>query len=160
MNCPPNISKIISPATSGIVDLRQVRDSPSAFLRAQIEDLAKNPESLRNLPHSTTIYHELLRPEAYRSGTVSSGGSLYYEAQALLFEGADTTGLCTALSHIDLANSVSQDDAPGLYEVQKLPYLTAVLRKSPRMSPDVAYPLPRVVPSGGATIDKVLYLTE
>lgn len=27
INCPPNISKIVSPATAGLVDLQQVRPS-------------------------------------------------------------------------------------------------------------------------------------
>jgi cytochrome P450 len=56
-----------------------------------------NPEGLQNLPHSTTIYHKLLRPQAYRSGTVLSAASLYKEAQVLLFGGADTTS--TTLMH-------------------------------------------------------------
>lgn len=98
----------------------------------------KNPEGLRNLPHSTTIYHELLRPEAYRSNIVPSADSLYEEAQALLFGGADTTGL--TLMHgsfyiLTLPNVYQRlreelvstwpilEDAPDLYDLQKLPYL-------------------------------------
>ncbi|EED13527.1 cytochrome P450, putative [Talaromyces stipitatus ATCC 10500] len=163
MNCPPNVSKVVSPATSGLVDLQQI-------LKAQIKDLSKNPERLRNLPHSTTIYHELLRPEAYSSKTVPSADSLYEESQALLFGGADTTG--TTLMHgsfyVLTAPTVYRrlkeelisawpvlEDAPDLCELQKLPYLTAVLKESLRMSPGVASPLPRVVPASGARIGKV-----
>jgi hypothetical protein len=31
MNCPPNISRVVSPATSGFVDLQQVRHSTSFY---------------------------------------------------------------------------------------------------------------------------------
>jgi hypothetical protein len=56
-----------------------------------------NPKDLQNLLHSTIIYHELLRPQAYYSSTVPSAASLYKEAQALLFSSADTTS--TTLMH-------------------------------------------------------------
>jgi cytochrome P450 len=137
------------------------------LLKAQIKELARDPKSLDNLPHSTTIYHELLRPEAYRTGTAPSVESLYEESQALLFGGADTTGttLMHGAFHIlsspkvyrklkeelltawpDLNNQLT------LLELEKLPYLTAVLKESLRISPGVASPLPRVVPAEGATI--------
>jgi cytochrome P450 len=91
-----------------------------------------------NLPHSTTIYHELLRPQAYRSGIVPSAASLYEEAQALLFGGADTTG--TTLMHGSFyvlntpavyqklkaelrSNWRVLDEAPSLSEFEKFPYL-------------------------------------
>ncbi|QKX57066.1 uncharacterized protein TRUGW13939_04174 [Talaromyces rugulosus] len=162
MNCPPRLSKIVSPATSGLVDLQQL-------LKGQINDLTKDPKNLQNLPHSTTIYHQLLRPDAYRSGTVPSVGSLYEESQALLFGGADTTG--ATLMHgsfyiLTLPTVYAKLKAellrawpvlnviPSLSELEKLPYLTAVIKESLRMSPGVASPLPRVVPSSGATIHK------
>ncbi|KAL1989438.1 hypothetical protein VTN49DRAFT_7249 [Thermomyces lanuginosus] len=162
MKCPPKLSKIVSPATSGLVDLQQL-------LRRQISSLARNPENLKNLPHSTTIYHELLRPEAYRSGQVPCEGSLYEESQALLFGGADTTG--TTLMHgsfyilkmPEIYRKLKAElleawpvlsSPPSLSELERLPYLTAVLKESLRMSPGVASPLPRVVPPGGATICK------
>ncbi|KAF3403033.1 Cytochrome P450 monooxygenase yanH [Talaromyces pinophilus] len=162
MNCPPKLSKIVSPATSGLVDLQQL-------LKGQINDLTKDPKNLQNLPHSTTIYHQLLRPDAYRSGTVPSGGSLYEESQALLFGGADTTGatlmhgsfyiltLPTVYAKLKaelLSAWPALDEIPSLSELEKLPYLTAVIKESLRMSPGVASPLPRVVPSSGAIIHK------
>ncbi|KAF4226117.1 hypothetical protein CNMCM6805_005163 [Aspergillus fumigatiaffinis] len=163
INCPPKLSRLISPATAGLVDLQE------QLLKAQISDLTTNPEGLVNLPHSTTIYHELLRPQAYRSGTVPSAASLYEEAQALLFGGADTTG--TTLMHGSFyvlntpavyqklkaelrSNWRVLDEAPSLSEFEKFLYLTAVIKESLRMSPGVASPLPRVVPSSGAYIDK------
>lgn len=150
INCPPNISRVVSPATSGLVDLQQVRhyvvfrvqtnscQFPTQILKAQIRDLTRNPDGLRNLPHSTTIYHELLRPEAYRSNTVPNADSLYDEAQALLFAGADTTGmtLMHGSFYVLTSPNVYQrlkeelvsawpilEDTPDLYDLQKLPYL-------------------------------------
>ncbi|CRG84223.1 Trichodiene oxygenase [Talaromyces islandicus] len=162
INCPPNLSKVVSPATSGLVDLQKL-------VKGQINDLAKDPINLQNLPHSTTIYHQLLRPDAYRSGTVPNAQSVYEESQALLFAGADTTG--TTLMHgsfyiLTLPTVYARlkaellsawpvlGDIPSLSELEKFPYLSAVIKESLRMSPGVASPLPRVVPSSGATIHK------
>lgn len=100
--------------------------------------MTKDPKNLQNLPHSTTIYHQLLRPDAYRSGTVPSAGSLYEESQALLFGGADTTGatlmhgsfyiltLPTVYAKLKaelLSAWPALDDIPSLSELEKLPYL-------------------------------------
>jgi cytochrome P450 len=67
------------------------------LLKKQIADITSNPENLKQLPHSTTIYHELLKPELYRDGSTPDVGSLYEESQALMFGGSDTTG--TTLMH-------------------------------------------------------------
>lgn len=119
IKCPPTLSKIISPATAGLVDLQQL-------LRAQIEQITTDPSQLRNLPHSKTVYHELLSQEAYRSGTVPSSESLYEEAQALLFGGADTTG--TTLMH-------------GTFYILTMPEVYARLKEELRAAwPDLKTP--------------------
>ncbi|KAL2819577.1 cytochrome P450 [Aspergillus cavernicola] len=162
MNCPPGLSKIISPATAGLVDLQ-------TLLKHQIQEITTDPSKLENLPHNTTIYHELLRPEAYKAGTAPSSGSLYEESQALLFGGADTTGMTLMhgsfyiLSSPGIYNRLKQellsawpildDRSPSWEELEKLPYLTAVIKESLRMSPGVASPLPRIVPESGAVIE-------
>ncbi|KAL4813780.1 cytochrome P450 [Aspergillus spinulosporus] len=165
MNCPPKLSKILSPATAGLVDLQ-------TLLKAQIEDLTSDPSKLEKLPHKTTIYHELLRPEAYRTKTQPSKGSLYEESQALMFGGADTTGMTLMHGCFYILQEKSRGvyerlktelfeawpsldgPAPTWEELEKLPYLTAVIKESLRMSPGVASPLPRVVPKSGAVITK------
>ncbi|KAL6246705.1 hypothetical protein RBB50_006012 [Rhinocladiella similis] len=161
INCPPSISKVVSPQTAGLVDLQQV-------LKKQIDNVTSDPDNLKKLPHSTTIYHELLKPELNPGGQVPSAGSLYEESQALMFGGADTTG--TTLMHgsfyvmtkADVRKKLvaelreawpELDQPPSLAVLERLPYLTAVIKESLRMSPGVASPLPRHVPESGATID-------
>lgn len=90
IKCPPNISRIVSPATAGLVDLQE-------SLRSQVQKLTTDPEHLKTLPHSTTIWNELLRPELHPDGKIPDSGSLFEESQALMFGGADTTG--TTLMH-------------------------------------------------------------
>lgn len=90
IHCPPTLSKIISPETAGLVDLQQV-------LKKQIAEVTSDPENLKKLPHSTTIYHQLLDRENYKDKKIPDPGSLYEESQALMFGGADTTG--TTLMH-------------------------------------------------------------
>jgi len=99
---------------------------------------------------------------------VPSPRSLYHEAQALMFGGADTVGntlmvgtyhllqhpaalaklkkeLCTAWPALNA-------EAPRLRELEGLPYLNAVVKEALRVSSGVVSPLLRVVPASGATI--------
>ncbi len=161
MNCPPNISRVVSPQTAGLVDLQQI-------LKKQIAGLIENPEGLAHLPHQMTIFHRLLDKEAYRSNTVPSSGSLYEEAQALMFGGGDTTGNTLMLGTFQLLKHPEtmaklkaelkeawprlDDTPPGLRELEKLPYLNAVAKEALRMSSGVISGLARVVPAGGAKI--------
>jgi hypothetical protein len=81
---PPWLSAIVSPQTAGLIHLQQL-------LGAQVTEVVQDPESLQGAPHRI-IYHELLSPEARKGAPLPSAGSLYEEAQALMFGGADTTG--------------------------------------------------------------------
>lgn len=81
---PPWLSIITSPQTAGLVQLQQL-------LGAQVAEVVKNPDSLQDLPHRI-IYHELLSTKASKGEPLPSAGSLYEEAQALMFGGGDTTG--------------------------------------------------------------------
>jgi len=84
INCRPVLSKFISPETAGLIELQQV-------LTKQIADVTSDPENLKKLPHSTTIYHQLLDRENYRDKKILDPGSLYEESQALMFRDADMT---------------------------------------------------------------------
>lgn len=134
LKCPPNISRVISPPTAGLVDLQQT-------LRQQVLDLSSNPDHLKTLPHSTTIWNELLRPELHPDGRVPDAGSLFEESQALMFGGADTTGttlmhgtfliLKDAAVYRKLKAELRQawpvlEDAPSQATLETLPYLVRV----------------------------------
>ncbi|KAF3032345.1 hypothetical protein E8E12_001817 [Didymella heteroderae] len=164
MHCPPRLSRILSPATAGLVDLQQL-------LKQQIDDLTDDPEKLKQLPHNLTIYHRLMDPEAFRDKTVPSAGSLYEEGQALMFGGADTVGntLMVGTHHLLQRPEVLQalkielltawpilSKEPKLRELESLPYLNAVIKESLRMSSGVVSGLLRVVPSSGATINGIV----
>jgi cytochrome P450 len=61
------------------------------LLRKQIDGHVNDPETLKALPHKTTIYHILLDPSSHKSRGPASAKSLYEESQALMFGGGDTT---------------------------------------------------------------------
>ncbi len=127
-----------------------------------------DPAKLKYLPHSMTIYHQLLDADAYRTNTAPSPLSLYQEAQALMFAGGDTTGNTLMLASFHLLHDTAAYEAlkaelktawpdlmgppPSLRELERLPYLNAVIKESLRMTSGVVSPLPRVVPAEGAKI--------
>lgn len=117
---PPWLSVVVSPQTAGLVRLQQL-------LGAQVTDVVKNPDSLKGAPHQI-IYHELLNPEASKGAPLPSAGSLYEEAQALMFGGADTTGNTLMLGTFYVLES------PGLVKRLKdeLKRAWPVLNKPPK----------------------------
>ncbi|ERF70020.1 hypothetical protein EPUS_03572 [Endocarpon pusillum Z07020] len=138
-------------------------------IKQQVIDLSSNPEHLKMLPHSTTIWNELLRPELHPNGRVPDPGSLFEESQALLFGGADTIGMTLMHGTFHILKDVEVyqklkaelqqawpvlEDAPSQATLETMPYLSAVVRESLRMSPGVASPLPRVVPASGTELNK------
>ncbi|KAH9863981.1 hypothetical protein J1614_009914 [Plenodomus biglobosus] len=161
MKSPPKLSKMMSPSTAGMVDLNQL-------LLQQINDLAADPAKLKLLPHNMTIYHRLMDPEAYRDKTIPSTGSLYEEGQALMFGGADTVGNTLMVGTFHLLNQPEKMqklkaelhaawpslhvDGPSLRDLEKLPYMNAIIKESLRLSSGVTSGLMRVVPATGAMI--------
>lgn len=118
-----------------------------------------------------TIYHRLMDAEAYRNKTVPSAGSLYEEAQALMFGGADTVGNTIMVGTFHLLQQTDKlqrlkkelsaawpslnGREPNVRDLETLPYLNAVIKESLRLSSGVVSGLLRVVPPTGATIDGV-----
>lgn len=166
--CPPALAVVLSPATKGMIGLQ-------TLLRAQIRGLLKDPQrGLEGLPHDMTIYHRLMDPGARREGGGGGGeapseGSLYEEAQALMFGGADTVGnaLMVGSFHLlrqpracarlkrelgDAWPAVDGEKGPGAKELAELPYLDAVIKEALRMSSGVVAGLLRVVPKEGAVV--------
>ncbi|KAL9106930.1 MAG: hypothetical protein Q9227_008116 [Pyrenula ochraceoflavens] len=138
------------------------------MLRQQIDDLTQDPEKLKLLPHNMTIYHRLLDMDAYRRKMIPSAVSLYEEAQALMFAGADTVGNTLMIGTYHLLchsrrlqklraellaawPSLVEHD-PKCRELENLPYLNAVIKESLRLFSGVVSGLLRVVPASGATI--------
>jgi cytochrome P450 len=148
-----------------------VFDCEQKLLRRQISDLTTDPEKLKALPHNMTVYHRLLDADAYRTKTVPSQGSLYEEAQALMFGGADTVGntLMVGTHRLLMSSDATQrlkaelrqvwpdlkGREPSLRELENLPYLNAVIKESLRLSSGVVSGLLRVVPAAGAKITGV-----
>ncbi|QIW97678.1 hypothetical protein AMS68_003196 [Peltaster fructicola] len=161
LNCPPNLSKKLSPAVAGLVDLQQI-------LGQQIMELVSDPTKIEHLPHNNTIYHSLLNPEAYKNGTAPDAGSLYEESQALMFAGADTVGITLMYAMFHLLKKpktlakVKQElvtawpdiksAPPALKDLEKLPYFNATIKEALRLSVGVISGLPRITPEGGAVI--------
>lgn len=152
----------ISPALKGLITCREA-------LKNQIDSILKNPQVMDDAPHRT-IYRELLDPKVIKGNTVPSSKQLLHEAELLFSAGSHTVGtvLMTGLHHLlrnpevkrrlveEIRSAWPVLDKPPRYEVlEKLPFLTAVIKEMLRISPAVPVGLPRVVPSSGATITGV-----
>ncbi|KAL4776899.1 cytochrome P450 [Aspergillus nidulans var. acristatus] len=113
----------------------------------------------------TTIFHELLRPDAAEGYAVPNVDELSSEAQNILGAASDTTGntLTIAAYNVvrnpDIYARLSAEikeafpNPKGHLEfvaLEKLPYLTAVIKEGLRLSFGVPGRLPRVVPPPGA----------
>ncbi|KIK54817.1 hypothetical protein GYMLUDRAFT_48370 [Collybiopsis luxurians FD-317 M1] len=128
-----------------------------ARFEQQIDNFISNPEDLITAEHET-IYHHLLLPkdpELRPSRTY-----LIHEAFLLVGAGSDTVGhACTVGTYFALQDhSIRSRLAEELKEawpdkdrplsfttLEKLPYLTAFIKESLRMSIGPMHPLPRVV---------------
>lgn len=134
IKCPPAIAWVIAPETTGLIDLQQA-------LRVQVGNLCTDPDQLRKLPHSTTIWNELLRPELHPGGVLPDEGSLFEESQALLFGGSDTIGLglmhgtFEILRHPQVYRKLKAElmevwpdlsDSPSHVTLEGLPYLVRI----------------------------------
>ncbi|KAH9177355.1 putative P450 monooxygenase [Lactarius sanguifluus] len=134
-------------------------------LMDQIDEILRNPASLENASHKT-IYHMLLDPDANKGRPSPSRLSLSQEAAALLGAGSDSSAIAaTTISYHVLHNPEVQqrlvdelrtawpvlEEVPRYEVLEKLPYLTAVVKEGLRMFPG-GTALPRVVPPEGATI--------
>lgn len=109
--------------------------------------------------------------EAYRNKTVPSADSLYEEAQALMFGGADTVGTTLMVGTYHLLQQPDKlqrmkaelmsawpslnKPEPTLRELENLRYLNAIIKESLRIASGVVSGLLRVVPPAGAVISGV-----
>lgn len=131
---PKWLSIKISPPMAGLIHLQEI-------LGAQVNEVVKNPGSLSNAPHRI-IYHELLNPKTSQNVPPPSAGSLYEEAQALMFGGVDTVGNTLMLGTFHLLDTSSLadrlqkelheawpslDNPPKYEDLEKLPFLVSLI---------------------------------
>ncbi|PPJ57248.1 hypothetical protein CBER1_02809 [Cercospora berteroae] len=169
---PGWLTRLSNPALAGLVDLHEL-------LSAQVNEVVQNPASLQKSPHPT-IYHRLMNPELNTAAGIPPPKSLFEEALALVFGAVDSAANTTMLGtyHVlqnpknkqrlleeletawkETSNSKTSDASqdklssiPSIETLERLPYLTAIIKESLRLSPGVPHPLSRVTPSTGATI--------
>jgi len=138
-------------------------------LQVQIKDLLANPEKLQSSSHP--IIYETLLADDKEKGTPLNFMELDQEAQSVVAAGVDTTavtlvtGTYMLLRNPEIAAELKQElktawpslasTPPGLEVLERLPYLSAVIKESLRMAPHISAGLPRVVPEGGTTIGGV-----
>lgn len=127
-----------------------------------------NPDRLDDMSHNMTIYHQLMDKQSYKDGVVPSAGSMFEEAQALMFAGTDTSGATLMHGFFEILKRKSayqrlkkeltsiwpnvNQDPPSLQKLEQLPYLTAVIKESLRLNSGVVSGLLRIVPPEGAKI--------
>ncbi|KAG6833547.1 hypothetical protein H0H87_005198 [Tephrocybe sp. NHM501043] len=155
------ISRLISPESHAYGKLL-------SNLTAQIDELLEDPSKLENTEHEI-IYHHLLTSKEGRE--LPSRQSLVDEASVMVAAGSDTIGnTCTigsfhVLSNPEIHSKLFEElrsvwphgDLDVKFEMlEKLPYLTAVIKESLRLSHGVVNPLPRVVPSTTVIADEVI----
>ncbi|KAG6817316.1 hypothetical protein H0H87_010333 [Tephrocybe sp. NHM501043] len=164
LSVPEWTAAYLKPGTVGILEQRRQ-------MGAQIDGLLNDPSRLDNLDHET-IYHHFLRPqpENQRMPPLSRNW-LLDEGLYLRFAGSDTVGnVCTVGAYHILTNPIVHSrlveelccawpeiNSPIGFEVlEKLPFLTAVIKESLRMAHGVVTPLPRVVGPGDTDVGGVI----
>ncbi|KAF7789154.1 hypothetical protein EIP86_000091 [Pleurotus ostreatoroseus] len=155
--CPPALMSFLKPELAGLVQMRVV-------LRDQVKHVLENATALQEAPHPV-IYHALLNPV---HGPRPSITSLRDEALLLVFAGTDTASnvLTVGTMHILSKPAIharlkaeileawpNQARMPRFEEMERLPYLTAVIKESLRLSHGPISPMTRIVPKEGAEIN-------
>ncbi|KAJ2912323.1 hypothetical protein MD484_g8092, partial [Candolleomyces efflorescens] len=123
----------------------------------QIDEILSDPTSLDRAEHEI-IYHHLLNPKT--GAPPPERLSLVAEASVMVAAGSDTVanasmvGVFHILSDKDVEQKLRQelseawpevDGRMSLERLEKLPYLTAVIKESLRLSQGIVSPLPRIL---------------
>jgi len=127
------------------------------------EVLSNPEEKLHNASHEI-VYHHLVTPDPAKRSEMPTKKRLSNEASSLLNAGSDTVGgtcttgtfyvlnderilrrLRTELDEARKERGMGVKESLGFEVLEKLPYLTAVIKESLRLAHGVVTPLPRVV---------------
>jgi len=129
------------------------------------EKLEKLENPHQKVDDRTTIFSELLAADYHGVGSTPTVDDLLDEASVILAAASDTTGnAMTIASYNILSNPTIRENLSkelrkafpdsesklNLVTLEKLPYLTAVIKEALRLSYGVIGRLPRVVPDPGA----------
>ncbi|PPQ79817.1 hypothetical protein CVT25_002971 [Psilocybe cyanescens] len=160
LGIPECFASVLKPSTTGILEQRRQMGS-------QIDEILKDPTSLHSVDHET-IYHHFLTPQPDNERLPPINRDwLLDEGLYLRFAGSDTVGnTCTVAAYYILNNkhvhrklfktlveAWPDKDTPASYEtLERLSYLTAVIKESLRMAHGVVSPLPRIVGPSDAEI--------
>ncbi|TFK24619.1 cytochrome P450 [Coprinopsis marcescibilis] len=151
LGMPLRLAKLLSPGSAAV----QIFFNS---LEEQIKEVLQDPTALDRAEHEI-IYHHLLNPKSEKKLGYKG---LRDEASLMVAAGSDTVGSTATVGtyHIlrneDIKRRLKQElveawpdpDAPMSWEkLEKLPYLTAVLKESLRMAHGTVSPLPRIVPT-------------
>ncbi|TFK73743.1 cytochrome P450 [Pluteus cervinus] len=153
LNVPEWMASYLKPSTVGILEQRRQ-------MGAQIDQIMKDPSSLESIHHET-IYHYFLTPQPGNDRLPPVTREwLLDEGIYMRFAGSDTVGnVCTVGTYHLLSNPKvkatllrelqeawpDKDSSMSYEALEKLPYLTAVIKESLRMASGIVTPLPRVV---------------
>lgn len=164
---PLELATKLAPKLKGFFDLQRVRSShyhcismlTVQLLREQIHEIFQNPSVLEQVPHNT-IFHVLVK-----DGTEES---VFDEGQTLMIGGTETvSNTLTYCTYYLLANKERKERLvqelrqawpdvnakPRWEEIEKLPFLTAVLKEGLRMTPNAPQGLKRVAGPRDVMID-------
>lgn len=136
-------------------------------MASQVDNILRNPGLLDKVEHEV-VYHHLMTPHPTKGQReVPSRTALWHESINLIFAGSDTVGVTTTVGtfHIlnnkrvyatlvqELQEAWPDPDAKMDYEtLEKLPYLTAVIKESLRIAVGVVSPMSRIVGPSSANI--------
>lgn len=159
---PPSILMLLAPSLKGHMVFRKA-------VEIQVKSILQNPKLLDDAPHRV-IYSELLNPDANKGLAPPTATRLCDDARTLFAAGSHTIGtaLMTGTSYILRNPEAKQrlvdevhtvwpvlDQAPSYEELEKLPFLTGVVKEALRISMPIASGLPRIVPPSGAIVSGV-----
>ncbi|KAF2141086.1 uncharacterized protein K452DRAFT_299132 [Aplosporella prunicola CBS 121167] len=134
----------------------------------QVKDVQARMATGKMPSERPTVFSELLNPENSDVLPIPTPMQLKDEAYSFLAAAADTTGnaMSTATYHVlankgihsrlrdELVDAFPDPEAPlDFVALERLPYLTAVIKEGLRLSFGVPGRLPRVTPEGGATFN-------